>query len=122
MKLPVSVAIVDDHPGMGKSIESLLKDEGCNVFLLEQDGRIFLDKISQLKELPQICIVDGNMPKMSGAEVCKQLSQLYPAIEIVAFTMSDNKSYIDELLNNGASKCLQKGCDVEILLNAILDG
>jgi DNA-binding NarL/FixJ family response regulator len=119
MKVPVSVAIVDDHPGMGESLKSLLIDEGFQVPVLEQRGEIFFERLSELKELPQVCMVDVNMPGVNGTEVCRWLKQRYPRIKIIALTMSDSASDRTSMFECGADIYLLKGSETELLVQAI---
>jgi DNA-binding NarL/FixJ family response regulator len=119
LKPPITVAIVDDHPGMGESLKSFLIDEGFQVPVLERHGQTFIERLSGLDELPQVCVVDVNMPNINGAEVCRSLKQRYPKIKIIALTMSDSGSDRSSMFESGADIYLLKGSETELLVQAI---
>ena len=119
MKSVVRVAIVDDHPGMGESLKSLLIDEGFQVPVLEQRGQAFIERLSELEELPQICVVVVDMPGINGAEVCRYLKQWYPKVKIIALTMSDASSDRISTVESGADIYLLKGSETELLVQTI---
>jgi len=66
-----SVLIVDDMPLMQKMIGITLQKAGFTNLLYADDGDVALDMVAA--ERPDLVILDINMPRVSGYEVCKAL-------------------------------------------------
>lgn len=64
------ILLVDDEPNILLSLEFLMKRAGYEVFTA-CDGEVALEKIAQL--LPNLVLLDINIPKLNGYEVCKQV-------------------------------------------------
>lgn len=66
------ILIVDDEKNIVESEREILEEEGFKV-ISAYDGKEALKKIR--KELPDLMILDINMPKVDGYEVCKRIEQ-----------------------------------------------
>ena len=58
--------------------------------------------------IPDVILMDINMPKMDGLDCTKQLSKKYPDIKIIALSQYDEKRFVKRMLKNGASGYLLK--------------
>jgi DNA-binding NarL/FixJ family response regulator len=115
---PISVLLADDHDVVRKGMKMLLEDEE-NVKVIGEacDG---LDAIEKVKILsPNVVILDLTMPKMNGIEAAKIISVEYPAVKILIFSMHNNREYIINSVENGASGYLLKDTGKEELMRAI---
>jgi DNA-binding response OmpR family regulator len=66
--MSLKVLIADDEPNIVVSLEFMMKREGYEV-LVARDGAQALEAIR--RERPQLVLLDGMMPGMSGFEVCE---------------------------------------------------
>lgn len=64
------VMIVDDEPEIVKLVAKLMESRGHRV-TTGRDGQEALDLVE--KEVPDVLIIDLNLPKVDGFEVCKRL-------------------------------------------------
>src|SRR5579862_6641486 len=64
------IMVVDDQPANLKLLEDLLTQQGHTVRSFPR-GRLALD--SAVRSLPDLILLDINMPEMDGVEVCKRL-------------------------------------------------
>ncbi|MFA5780588.1 MAG: response regulator [Elusimicrobiota bacterium] len=64
------ILVVDDENDYHKLLKIILKPEGYSV-ISAYDGQEGIEKI--YKEKPDLVILDINMPKMSGWEVCNEI-------------------------------------------------
>lgn len=114
----ITILLADDHDVVRRGMKMLLEDEeGIQVIGEASDG---LDAIEKVKTLmPNVVILDLTMPKMTGIEAAKIISEEYPAVKILIFSMHHNKEYIVKSVENGASGYLLKDTGKEELLRAI---
>ena len=83
--LPVRILIVDDSAIARRSIRVLLHSfEICGE---ATDGREGIAKVLELK--PDICLMDINMPVMSGIQAAAEIRRLSPATKIVFLSLYD---------------------------------
>jgi DNA-binding NarL/FixJ family response regulator len=68
---------------------------------------------------PDVLLMDINLPKKSGLELCKEIKEKYPAINIIGLSMSDQVSVIEKMLENGASGYLLKDASKQEIITAL---
>jgi DNA-binding NarL/FixJ family response regulator len=68
---------------------------------------------------PDLVIMDITMPKLSGIEVTKQISSLYPEMGILILSMHTNEEFVINSIKAGAQGYLPKDTSKEELLKAI---
>jgi DNA-binding NarL/FixJ family response regulator len=114
----ITILLADDHDVVRRGMKMLLEDEeGIQVIGEASDG---LDAIEKVKTLmPNVVILDLTMPKMTGIEAAKVISEEYPEVKILIFSMHHNKEYIIKSVENGANGYLLKDTSKEELLRAI---
>lgn len=116
----INIAIADDHTIMRNGLAELIKTLGIyQVIIQANNGRELLDQLKKAKELPEICILDINMPELNGYETIAQLKELYPDIKVMALSMYDNEFSIVRMLRCGAKGFLHKGTDLNELSDAL---
>ncbi len=114
----IKVFIVDDHYMVIEGIRSLLQNEksiewmghamnaaSCMAFLQQQQ--------------PDVILMDINLPDMSGIDLCKEVKMKYPSIHIIGLSSFNQQSFIQKMLDNGASGYLLKNATREELVYAI---
>jgi len=69
--------------------------------------------------LPDILLLDINMPKINGLEVIKQVSEQQPKVRIIVLTMHDDENYVIEVIKAGAVGYLLKDIEPGMLVKAI---
>jgi len=114
----IRLAIADDHQSLIDGIKLLLKYEEDIEFVgTANDGEELLE-IIKLKQ-PHVVLTDIRMPKMDGIELTKQIHQNWPDIKIIAFSMFDQDSAIQQMLDAGVCGYLLKNSALEEVLKAI---
>ncbi|QHV96350.1 MULTISPECIES: response regulator transcription factor [Spirosoma] len=108
--MPTSIAIADDHRLLAEALSDLIqKYDNYEVLYVAANGRDLLNRLHQ-GPVPDIALVDLNMPEMDGFETAVQLRQHYPAIRVLALSMTDREEHIVRMIRNGARGYLLKGC------------
>jgi DNA-binding NarL/FixJ family response regulator len=118
----IKLGIVDDHTLFRQGIAGLLsKQPGLKVVFEAANGEELMEKLSgPKKDLPNVLLMDVQMPGMNGIEATKMVSLKYPKIKVIALTMYDNEQVIFQLLENGACGFLVKSADVSSVIEAIV--
>jgi DNA-binding NarL/FixJ family response regulator len=84
------------------------------------DGKDMLQKLGETKELPDICILDINMPELDGYGALVLIKQKWPDMKVLALSMYNNEFTIIRMLRSGANGYLLKNCDPYEFRNALL--
>ncbi len=68
---------------------------------------------------PDVLFLDVNLPDKSGIDLCKELKINYPAVKIIALSSFNQQSFIQKMMDNGASGYVIKNASREELIQAI---
>ena len=114
----IKILIADDHTMFADGIESILAEEAdIEVVGKCYDGEAVFTELAE-KEIDLI-LLDVNLPKMNGIEVCKKLFKEKTDIKVLALSMFNEESYVTEILNNGAQGYILKNTGRTELLKSI---
>lgn len=112
------IALADDHILLRKGLVSLVQNFGYEVILEANNGQELIDKIAG-GLLPELVLMDINMPVKDGFETTLWLKENRPAVKVLALTMHDDETTIIRMLKNGAKGYVLKDSDPGELHNAI---
>ncbi|MET0464435.1 MAG: response regulator transcription factor [Chitinophagaceae bacterium] len=114
------VALVDDHILLRRGLATLIDsfDEFSVVFQAD-NGEQMQEKIDS-DNLPDLVLLDINMPKMDGYTSATWLKQKYPLIKIMALSMYDNENAVIRMFKAGAKGYILKDCEPPELRAALL--
>lgn len=117
-----TIGIVDDHLLFASSLEKLINSlQGFQVLFKAQNGVALMEKMQEISTIPQIILLDINMPVMNGFETLKWLKINHPACKVLVLSMDDNEMYILKMIKNGAKGYLLKDMHPNALENALLE-
>lgn len=98
-KAKIRIAIVDDHQIVIDGLKSLL--EGQDNFEITGSSTKPADMLDMLQQLqPDILITDIMMPGMNGKELARVVKKQFPAIKILALSMSGQGELVNEMIND----------------------
>jgi DNA-binding NarL/FixJ family response regulator len=112
------VFIVDDHYMVIEGIRSLLQNEKN----IEWTGHATnaASCLSFLQhQLPDVILMDISMPDKSGIDLCKEVKEKYPSVFIIGLSTFNQQSFIQKMMDNGASGYVLKNATQEELMEAI---
>ncbi len=112
-----TVAIVDDHSLFARSLEKLINSfSNFKVLFHAKNGVELQERIGDgTNNMPDIILLDINMPIMGGFETAEWLSEYHPNIKIMALSMEDDEQTILKMLRKGAKGYLLKDINPEVL-------
>ncbi|HYC29741.1 MAG TPA: response regulator transcription factor, partial [Chitinophagaceae bacterium] len=125
MKHQTSVALVDDHVLLRNGLASLVKSFGEYTVLFEaNNGKHFIEQLQQLQQshprtLPDVVLLDINMPEMDGYDTALWLKKMHPEVKVLALSMYDNENAIIRMFKAGAKGYILKDCDPQELRTAL---
>ena len=116
--MATKVFIVDDHYMVIEGIRSLLQHEKG----IEWTGHATnaASCLSFLQnQLPDIILMDISMPDKSGIDLCKEVKEKYPSVFVIGLSTFNQQSFIQKMMDNGASGYVLKNATQEELMEAI---
>lgn len=115
-----AIVLVDDHVLLRNGLSSLIKSLGHTVVFEADNGNDFCNKLNAA-QVPDIILLDINMPTMDGYETCRWVKNNYPGIKVLALSMYDKEDAIINMLKAGARGYLLKDSEPMQLKTALHD-
>lgn len=116
VKRQFKIAIVDDHNLFRKGLIKLINlgdVKNSYVILFEaENGNDLKEKINK-RCLPDIILMDIDMPDMDGFEAVEWLRKYYPDISILVVSMFESEECILRMMKMGVKGYLSKDIEVE---------
>jgi len=114
----IKILLADDHPLFIEGLSMMLsREENFELCGIANNGREVLDVLPKI--LPDLILLDINMPKMNGLETIKYIKQSYPSIKIVMLSGYFDDAIIKEAKEKGANGYLLKSCQRDELVSTI---
>ena len=111
------VLIVDDHPIVASGCRTVLADEP-EIVLLEASDAESAERVF-LAEHPDMCVIDINLPTVSGFELARRLLAHSASARIIMFSMNDDPVFVARAIKIGAKGYVAKTGDPNDLVQAI---
>jgi len=115
--LPMRVLIVDDHRIVASGCRALFAEDPEIVMLEASDAesgeRVFTS------EHPDICVLDINLPTVSGFELARRILGRDASARIIMFSMNDDPAFAARAIEIGAKGYVSKSGDPRDLVEAI---
>ncbi len=116
----IKIIIADDHSLFRNALKKLFrKTSEVNVEVLgeAENGEQLVALVEKIQ--PDIVISDIGMPVMNGIEATKIIKRKFPNVKVIAFSLFDDSSHINGMINAGASGYLLKNISIEDILSGI---
>ena len=114
------IVLVDDHSLLRMGLAQLISSLGYTVSFEADNGKELIEQLST-KKIPDLVLMDINMPEMDGYETTQWLKQNHPDIKVLALSMYDNENSIIRMLKCGAKGYILKDSEPAELKAAIED-
>ena len=114
----IRIALVDDHVMLRNGLAALIQGIGFDVLFEAGNGEECITTI-KAGQIPQVILMDINMPVKDGFETTRWITENHPEIKVLALTMVDDENAVIRMLKNGAVGYLLKESGPDELKMAI---
>jgi DNA-binding NarL/FixJ family response regulator len=114
----IRILLADDHSVMRSGLRLVLERQPDFQVIAEvSDGRQAVALTQQ--HLPDVVVMDINMPNLNGIEAARQISAAMPQVSIVILSMHSDEAYVLRALKAGARGYLLKESAESDLISAV---
>jgi two-component system, NarL family, response regulator DegU len=112
----ITIIITDDHKLFRKGLMALLQDFSFVDKIYEAgNGLELIELLGKFNSIPDIILLDIQMPVMDGMEAHRKIRETYPDIKVVILTMEDDEQFIYYMISEGVNGYLLKNAEPEEL-------
>jgi two-component system invasion response regulator UvrY len=113
------VALADDHVLIRSAVAALINTFEDFCVVCQADNGLQLLQRIRSGSVPDIVLLDIEMPELDGFETARLLRESYPAVKVLALSMYDNEQAIIHMLKNGARGYILKDAEPRQLKEAL---
>jgi DNA-binding NarL/FixJ family response regulator len=118
MPQEISILIADDHPVFRRGLRMIIQsDQQLKIIAEADDGKAALELINE--SIPDVAVLDVNMPLMTGFEVVRELRKTKLATEFIFLTMHKDEAMFNTSMDLGVKGYLLKESAVEDITEGI---
>ncbi|MET3502914.1 DNA-binding NarL/FixJ family response regulator [Mucilaginibacter rubeus] len=119
--MKITVGIADDQQLFLRSLSGLINSfDNCVVVVEALNGAELLRQLTTLDKLPDIVLIDVQMPVMDGPATVSRIAERFPLIKTAALSMKEDDHSILSMLRAGCSAYLLKDVHPKELETALL--
>jgi two-component system invasion response regulator UvrY len=122
LSLKIKIAVVDDHNLFRKGLIKLInlgdKENKYSIVFEAENGTDLKEKLTK-KNMPDIILMDINMPETDGYEAADWLRKYFPDINVLVISMIDSEEAILRMIALGVKGFLSKDIEEEDMHHAL---
>jgi two-component system response regulator NreC len=112
------IFLADDHAVVREGLKTLINAQpDMEVIGEAEDGSSAVHATTACQ--PDIVIMDISMPQLNGIQATARLKRASPHIKVLALSVHEDVSYLQELLHAGASGYVLKRAAADALIQAV---
>ena len=112
------ICIVEDKPELREAMNMMIQLTDQYVL-----GGSFSNAEQAIEEIPSIqpdaVLMDINLPDKNGIDLCKEVKEKYPSVFVIGLSTYNQQSFIQKIMDNGASGYVLKNATGQELMKAI---
>lgn len=118
--MSIKIAIVDDKAINRQTVKDKINGyKEVSLVLEAKNGLDFLEQLKNAKHLPDVVLMDLEMPEMNGIEAIKISSASYPFLKFIVLTVFEDNDKIFNAIQAGAGGYLLKEDNAVSIIDAI---
>ena len=106
------ILVIDDDARDRGLLVAVLEEKGYEIILADNGGAGLM---LCHRQTPDAVVLDLNMPGIDGRALLRQLRILHPTLPVVVFSGLSTEEIEQEMLNQGATACIQKAFSLDQL-------
>ena len=115
-----NIVIVDDHILIAEALATMINTiPNFDILYVCSNGNDLIQRFKQPRNIPDLVILDVQMPGMDGYQVAEWLTANHPEIIILALSMQDDDDKIIRMIRSGAKGYLLKSIRQKDLAHAL---
>ncbi len=112
------IFLADDHAVVREGLKTLVNAQSDMEVVGEAaDGNSAVQAVAAY--LPDVAIMDISMPGLNGIQATVELKRVCPHVKVLALSVHEDLSYLQELLHAGASGYVLKRAAADALIQAV---
>ena len=120
-KTLIKVALADDHTMLRESLSRVINEwEQAKVVIQASNGKELIQQLD-FADMPDIALIDLNMPVMNGYDTIRHLKSKYQKLNIIVLSMHEGEEMIWHLIQLGVQGYIHKSADSSQLRKALHD-
>lgn len=120
----INILLVDDHSMVIEGMKAILSN--MPFIQIAATASNAFEALTALKAHSiQLAFLDVNLPDINGIELCARIKKEFPLTAIIGLSTFKQRSYVSQMINNGASGYLVKSAgreEIEEAINTVLAG
>jgi len=115
----IKIIIVDDHPMVLEGLQVMLRQ--ISFVEIMASAKNAYEALLQIEKYhPDIVLTDISMPEINGIELTERIKKEFPKIKIIGMSTMNERSYITQMITNGADGFLVKSASKEEIVECLL--
>src|ERR1700712_140640 len=116
----IRLSIADDQNLFREGLANLLRSNpDFELIIQAENGKVLINKLVDCEVLPDVVLIDMNMPEMNGVELNAILHKDFPSIKVIVLSVHGEERYISKMIEAGACAYLIKNCEPKELFDTI---
>ena len=116
----ISIAFINDQSPIINAISQGLSISGFEILFISENIEDGIAQLSELKVLPQVCIIDLDFYDKNVLASLQGLKRQYPLIKLIAHSDIDDENVIKMLFEFGFSKYVLIGEDMKKAITTLM--
>lgn len=118
--IPIRIAIAQSRTILRETLAFTISQlKSFHIGISVSNGKELIISVGNTFVLPDICIIDINMPLMNGYETLPIVKQRWPQIKVLVFSIYENEYAIKRMLLLGANGYISSNATIEEIVYAL---